>query len=230
MRVGVIGDIHGSDLWKEQTFAMNDCEKIIFLGDYVDDWWPTTNDQIINNLLDIIQFKKDNMDKVVLLYGNHCNQYRMLGDHRVLCSGYRPEIAHDLYDIFRENKDLFQNAYQINDCIFTHAGIQHNWFVNVFKGDEMQVDYSIAEQLNAPLDKNQDDALFQVGYMRGGRMSNVGGIFWCDRDELKKPLEGFTQFVGHTQVKEPQKYVHHNSTVYFCDCQRFDKKSIIMEI
>lgn len=228
MRVGAIGDLHGRDCWKEFVLR-DDIDKWIFLGDYVDSF-DVNNKQMIDNLLDVIQFKKDFPDKVILLLGNHCNQYLYLSDQRMRCSGFRSEISHDLHDIYRENKKLFINAYQYKDTIFTHAGIQHDWFINKFKGDELQIDYTIAEQLNNPLDRAQDDALYQVGALRGGMRHDVGGIFWCDKNELKKPLEGFTQVVGHTHVNEPTKYTWKNSDVWFCDCLGSKKEFLTLEL
>lgn len=69
MRIQTIGDIHGRTCWKNLIDLS--CDKIVFVGDYVDDYWPVTDEQIIENLLDIIQFKKDYADKVILLLGNH---------------------------------------------------------------------------------------------------------------------------------------------------------------
>ena len=228
MRFGCIGDLHGRDCWKEFVLR-KDIDMWVFMGDYVDSF-DVNNKQMIDNLLDVIQFKKDFPDKIILLLGNHCNQYLYLFDQRMRCSGFRTEISHDIHDIYKENKDLFVNAYQYKDTIFTHAGIQHNWFVNKFKGDELQVDYTIAEQLNNPLDKAQDEALYQVGAMRGGMRYDVGGPFWCDKNELKKPLEGFTQVVGHTHVNEIHKYTYHNADVWFCDCLRNNRNFLALEL
>ena len=72
MKTITIGDIHGRSDWQEIDPANYD--KIIFVGDYVDSFTVSDID-IITNLLNIIQFKKDNMNKVVLLLGNHDLQY-----------------------------------------------------------------------------------------------------------------------------------------------------------
>ena len=72
MKIKVIGDIHGKDTWKKYN-NFNDCDIIVFLGDYVDSFYES-NETIYNNLEEIIQFKKDNKNKVILLLGNHDNQ------------------------------------------------------------------------------------------------------------------------------------------------------------
>lgn len=72
MKIRVIPDVHGHDWWKNLITDIEDLDYVIFLGDYVDEWELSDN-IILNNLKDIIEFKKSNIDKVVLLYGNHEN-------------------------------------------------------------------------------------------------------------------------------------------------------------
>lgn len=224
MLVNIIPDVHGDNIWK--YFIDESCDKIIFLGDYVDSF-TIQNSIMINNLLDIIEFKKQNEDKVILLWGNHDIQYLYYPESEYQCSGIRPEIAFTFKHIFKENEHLFQYAYQYKNWIFTHAGIQNNWFHDRFKGNPL---INIADQLNNPNNRNQKESLYQVGYMRGGMKHNVGGILWCDKQELKKPLEGFNQVVGHTQVSEIKEYIYKNNKVIFCDCLSKIINPIIIEI
>lgn len=216
MKILTIGDIHCSDLWALhiQSELIKDIDKIIFLGDYVDSF-THSNEEMISNLLDIISFKKMNPNKVILLQGNHEFNYLYPHTNKFRCSGLRPEIQYDIYDILYSNQNLFQNAYQYENYIWTHAGIQHDWFVNRFKG---YLTDNITDQLNNPKDRWQEVTLHDVGYLRGGMRHDVGGIFWCDRQELKKPLLGFTQVVGHTRTEGIKEYTWKDSKVYFCDC------------
>ena len=40
MRIAVIGDVHGSSKWSSLiTRNEKEYDKLVFLGDYVDDWW-----------------------------------------------------------------------------------------------------------------------------------------------------------------------------------------------
>lgn len=215
MKILVIPDLHGSNIWKPMINEPHDL--CVFLGDYCDSF-TYSNEYIINNLLDIIQYKKDNFEKVVLLLGNHELPYIYLNDRRFKCSGHRPEIDFTLNYIFRENKDLFLNAFQVDNFIFTHAGIQHNWFIQEFKGN---LNENIAKQLNNPRNREQLNALYYVGLKRRGFGSldrhNVGGIFWCDKDELKKPLKGYIQVVGHTHINKLVMQKRKDSIILFCD-------------
>lgn len=74
MRVLCIGDLHCREIWKDIVAKEgNSCDKIIFLGDYTcpkevkfDD--PT---DACGFLYEVLDFKDQNPDKVVLLRGNH---------------------------------------------------------------------------------------------------------------------------------------------------------------
>jgi len=223
MKIGFIGDTHGRPFWKE-FIKDSSIDKWIFMGDYMDEdyGYAVNNDDMISNLLEIIEFKKSNPDNIVLLYGNHDNAYR---NSAWMCSRFRPKIAHTIRDIFTKNKSCFQNAYQINDIICTHAGISQKWFTECFKGDHT---CDIAKQLNDPLIKNVN-SLYNVGWSRGGS-DIAGGIFWADSSELTKPLENYTQIVGHNRVTEISEMQMNNSKIIAIDCLTTKKDFLTIEI
>lgn len=66
----VIGDIHGRTIWKDIIEKENP-DKIIFLGDYVSTHENISAAEQINNLNEILSYKEDSSDKVILLRGNH---------------------------------------------------------------------------------------------------------------------------------------------------------------
>lgn len=71
MKIIALGDIHGRDIWKDIVKKESDADKIVFVGDYVD-----THDNIspykqVDNFKEIVEYKKENKDKVILLIGNH---------------------------------------------------------------------------------------------------------------------------------------------------------------
>ena len=70
----IIPDIHGRTFWKDAVSQYEDkVEKIIFLGDYLDPYLDEgiTRKDAIRNFEEIIDYKINNSDKVVLLLGNH---------------------------------------------------------------------------------------------------------------------------------------------------------------
>ena len=66
----IIPDVHGRTFWREAVKGREN-ENIIFLGDYLDPY-PSegiTPEKAYRELLDIIDFKKEHIDNVVLLLG-----------------------------------------------------------------------------------------------------------------------------------------------------------------
>jgi len=221
MKTVSIGDIHGSALWK--MIKPDEYDRIIFVGDYVDSF--THSDvEILHNLKDIIAFKEKYPDKVVLLWGNHDNQY--LFSHQAYgCSGYRQSMYHQLHDLFNKNIDLFIPSYRIQsddqEYIWTHAGIHEGWYNQHFlpRMEEMGLaDKPIDEQINAAF-KEQMYALLQVGHLRGG-YEDMGGIFWVDRRLVSdKPKKHIRQIVGHSKVDEIYTVdVDYYTSITFIDC------------
>ena len=211
-KVIALGDIHGSTKWRNIVDGNKDAQ-IVFLGDYLDPYVEYDCDEILDNLIEIIDFKRNNKDRVVLLLGNHDLHY--ISSDAEICTRFDFRIARKAGILFIENFKLFQYAFQLKDIIFTHAGISQRWFEKDFKGN---IEHNIADQLNNPTD-NQIEALCRIGAGRGGEEGRVGGIFWADRSELKDPLHGFTQVVGHNRVEDITKWVYpDDNKIIFCDC------------
>ena len=77
-KVLVIPDTHVRDFWKEAKALIDNYEKVIFLGDYVDPYphefnmsYDDLRKKTIDDFVEIINFCKDYPDKVILLDGNH---------------------------------------------------------------------------------------------------------------------------------------------------------------
>ena len=107
----VIPDIHGRTFWLDKTNNISDYDKVIFLGDYLDPY-PDENITVknaIENFKEIIQFKKNNMDKVVLLLGNHDLPYysqKYYDDCKPWCgfSRYSRDYADEIKEILLNSK------------------------------------------------------------------------------------------------------------------------------
>lgn len=203
-KIGVIGDIHCCTIWKMFVTNNIDIDKWVFIGDYVDSF-THLDEEMINNLADIIQYKKDNLEKVVLLLGNHDIQYTDFPNYR--CSGFRAGIQPTISYLFQENKELFQIAYQYKNYLFTHAGVSAKWFKwmkEVF--EEIENKYSpedLAEAINIMSKTKDSFFLHSVGQKRGGLRGFYGGVTWADRDEtMEGIIPNFHQIVGHTPVKK----------------------------
>lgn len=240
MKILSIGDIHGRDLWKfythgssyeydlwrtsveagadptdyefwkEYTYAQVD--KIIFVGDYCDSF-DKTNEQILENLKEIILFKKALGDKVVLLLGNHDIQYIVPNE---ICSGYRSEMKFDLEKLFNENMELFKMAHEEegedgSKWLWTHAGVTSGWYekdlLRVFQSDRfrhkaisdefLSTERSVSEIINFAF-MLRLGTLWNVDSHSGG-MDVWAGPVWVRPYILNYwPLEGYNQIMGHT--------------------------------
>ena len=216
MKVLTIGDIHGRDDWKEKI--SDDYDLIVFLGDYVDSF-DKSNVEILHNLKEIIKLKEED-ERVVLLLGNHDLQY-LFSYRDYGCSGYRPEATFDLGEIFKNNHDKFKAAYQIDNYLWTHAGVSYNWYesellpVLIESGLDKE-EYILADQLNI-LFEQKKDVLTMVGQSRGG-WNKFGGIFWADKSETWfSPLQGYHQIVGHTVIKDIEHRKVKNGSYTYVD-------------
>ena len=125
MKIVVIGDIHGRDWWYNAIDNESDADLFVFLGDYVTTHEGISSDQQCAICEDILNFKAENLDKVILLRGNHDNQ--MLGYAWAECSGYDSKVASWLTGIKDRFLSLTQWIYIHDDMIFSHAGISTEW-------------------------------------------------------------------------------------------------------
>ena len=237
MKYLTVSDTHGRNSWERAIFEKEhnsntilQCyigkrfDKVVFLGDYVDSY-DKTNEEILTNLKNIIDLKKQYPNDVILLLGNH--DFAYLYNER--CSGYRPEMDMDIVELLNKNINLFKIAYQDKNVIFVHAGITKGWYnyhmLPIIEGKK-ETRYTpylilcdnIADQLNLMFEFNEP-ILRMCGRDRGG-IDRVGGPLWVDKENLyKKPIEGFHQIVGHTAIDRIKVYDFKNNTkLTFTDC------------
>lgn len=128
MKTIILGDTHGRIIWKDIINQNPDYDKIVFIGDYVDTHEDISPIQQLENLADIIQFKKDNPNKVILLIGNHDFHYLDV-DERY--SGFQYTMKFQFGELFKDNLNLFQICIDLDrDVICSHAGISKTWCEN----------------------------------------------------------------------------------------------------
>jgi predicted MPP superfamily phosphohydrolase len=215
MKTVSIGDTHGKEIADVVIKIINEHDKFIFMGDYVDSP-EIDNISIKKNLSDIIFLKKRYPEKIILLWGNHDIQYFIDNGH--YCSGYRPGMKKELHEIFYSNADLFQLAYQADDYLWTHAGVSAWWFEFRFLpfAEKQKKDASFSELLNLAFDKRYK-AIFDVGYSRNGD-TEAGGQLWCDIEELEDdPWTELNQIVGHNRVDQFERIKKDNREIVFID-------------
>ncbi len=132
-KVNVIGDIHGRKNWKElvKEDAIN-----VFLGDYFDPYDRITEEDLIENFLDIIAYKQSHPE-TILLYGNHDMHY-IVPYYGGSTTRYNRWAAGRFKELFDEFQDLFYGVAYAPDSkhIITHAGITRPWLDKYLDTDD----------------------------------------------------------------------------------------------
>lgn len=214
----VIPDVHGRTFWKEAVKDITEKDKVIFLGDYLDPYSYEGISRIdaIENFKEIIQFKKDHIDNVILLWGNHDHHYL----NQEWCgSRMDTENWNDIYEIYHENFHLFQLCYylELNEkpCVFSHAGVLKSWLESLewhipSTNIEVQTMCDIFNSKFIEEDIELFDQLYEISRYRGG-YHRQGSMIWADIHEhhfLKDDyILPFFQIVGHTQLVGPDPVI-----------------------
>lgn len=136
----IIPDIHHRTFWKDCVKKIDEVDKVVFLGDYLDPYSFEGNnvmdmDKGFENLKEIVKLKTDASDKVILLLGNHDLHYIS----SAIYSG-RYDNINGLRnsEYFLENLDKFDLVYECEidgkRYFFSHAGVKYNWVNEYYKG------------------------------------------------------------------------------------------------
>lgn len=226
-RVLVVGDLHCHfDVLDKVKALIPKYDKVIFLGDYVDDW-NAIPESSYNMLTEVINLKLDNPDKIICLCGNHSTS-EWFGE-RFRCSGYN-EFTHNLVKpLFDKYEHLFDIAYAPDKhTIYSHAGFTRYWVKQTFNKNFRSAT-ELARAINKAFhNRNNPESTHQkeyeetfyhltdVGHVRGGWTEP--SPLWADADELViDRLNGITQIVGHTPVRTVQHFTTSDTDLYFCD-------------
>lgn len=241
MKTLVLGDIHGRTIWADIIVKENP-DFVIFLGDYVSTHGFETASQQISNLKDILDYKEENPDKVILLRGNHDTQH--LGYHWAECSGWNGEVWSKMSQ--PEFKERFLNLTQwiyIDDnlkTIFSHAGVSSRWLKDVERHivahrgsqyDDGTIDQEVLIDL---INTIEPCALFGFSSNNCYDMCGTSPTqppTWIRPETLCEcNVVGYDQVVGHTPQRKISKMVQATmgrQTIWLCDSLGFGNYLII---
>ena len=197
----IIGDTHGRSTWKD-IVAQEQADRVIFIGDYFDSFDIESAEQQ-HNFKEIIEFKENTKCEVILLVGNHDFHYYPGGE---TYSGYQRGAAPAIRQLLEENKHHLQMCYQLDNILFTHAGIGHNWLTHQNKYEPGVDPGTIADFVNA-IWEHQPNRFMFCGIDQYGNTKTQTPI-WIrpqallagNKDTFLK--EEYIQVVGHTQVRK----------------------------
>lgn len=198
-RIVCLGDTHGRKNWVNIVKKeLKSSDKIIFVGDYFDTHDNVSAKKQISNFKKIIEFKKKNSDKVILLIGNH--DFHYLKGIRETYSGYQSVNAMDIRELLHSVLDigLMQMCYVYGKYVFTHAGVTKTWCSD----SGINID-NLEESIN-DLFKYKP---YHFTFNMGGNLSQTGddvtqGPIWVRPASLMSDmLDNIVCVVGHTTVK-----------------------------
>lgn len=195
MKILIIPDVHGRTFWHTAKEIIDDVDKVVFLGDYLDPY-PEENvtlDDALTEFCKILAFKDKYPDKVVLLIGNHDLHYIELKFENV--SRIDRLRRNEIHQLFMDDIDKFQLVYLLEDkYLFSHAGVYQKWLEltglyseDLFDTEKMLKDYW--------------HVLDICSWYRGGHGA-TGSCVWADlRESLHSDLlPNVIHIIGHTQL------------------------------
>ena len=230
-KILILPDVHGRQFWKDACLNHKDeFEKIIFLGDYVSPYpyEEISNKKAIDVFEEVLKFKKENPDKVVLLMGNHDFSYI----NSSICE-CRTDFTNwnKLNGLFTDNMRMFDLAWEtkVGDkrFFFSHSGVRKGWFEKWIKdklfkwdGDELPPADYFNNLLHAAYDDGRNfdarsthDFEYAIGVyslFRGWDGWDDGSMVWADIREyargmdegkLKSDYNDVVFVCGHTQLE-----------------------------
>jgi len=199
MKILALGDTHGRVLWKDIVQKEQDYDKIIFIGDYFDSREGVSPQTQLENFRDILEFKKNNMDKVVLLLGNH--DFHYLKEAQEKYSQYQMPMFNLFNDEIQPAVEysLVQVCFVHGNYVFTHAGVTKTW------ATDYNIDINDLENsINTLLLENPSAFRFHMGtnFSNSGDDKDQSPIWVRIPSLLADPLPEVTYIVGHTTLLE----------------------------
>lgn len=205
-KILIIPDVHGRTFWKKVEELINQVDKVVFLGDYLDPYplegiFPI---EALDNFYDILSFKKKYNDKVILLIGNH--DFHYWPQYKTYYGCRRDNERFDqISNLFMDNLSNFQLSYKTENYLFTHAGVLDNWLKVL--NNEKKVRCTVTCNFDHPISIDNlnellgNDVLYMVSEERGGR-DIYGSCIWADIHEhfYDNPIPNIYQIFGHTMT------------------------------
>ena len=198
MKIILIGDIHGRDSWMNIVEQNPDADLFVFVGDYFDSFTIPALSQI-NNFKLILNFRDENPDKVILLFGNHDFHYTSgcIGHYTGFDYSVFYNMKLDLESLIRQ--EILKICYVKDDILFSHAGLTKTWCEN----NNVDLE-NLEDNLNQILIYKPQLFAFKSGIRRDKYGDDVTqGPLWVREKSLKEDgLSDYVHIVGHSSSDE----------------------------
>ena len=229
-KILILPDVHGRQFWKKPCSEhKGEFDKIVFLGDYLSPYQyeKISNKTAIDVFEEVLKFKNENNDKVVLLFGNHDGSY--INSNICEC---RTDFTNwdKINKMFFDNIKSFDLAWEtkVGDkrYFFSHAGVRKGWFDRwvknkLFKWDSDELPpadyfnnlfhtaYDYGRNISTKSTHDFETALGIYSLYRGWGGWDDGSIMWADireyacgeEGDLKNDYENVVFVCGHTQLE-----------------------------
>ena len=228
MKYCIIGDLEGRTIWKD-IISKENPDITIFLGDYVASR-EVSPQQEVDTLKELLTYKEENPDKVILLRGNHCME--ACGYYWAKCY---PQACDESKKYLKDNIDRFltntQWIYQIpnTNIICSHAGIAkyffkkcEGWLITI-KGsqyDDNSIDPEIVLDLINSIPPCELFGFDGHAFDMYGDSSTQPCTWIRPTILIKEGIPGYIQVVGHTRIGEVSKYPklkESDCDIWLCD-------------
>lgn len=193
MKIIALGDTHGRKNWEE--IVKQPADFYVFIGDYFDTHESTTPEEQIENFKKILEFKRENWDKVVLLIGNHDFHYLPYAMEQY--SGFNPGYSKEIGALVQSaiEEDALQMCFTAKNYVFTHAGLTKTWL----EQNKIAIDSNLDETINMLFLNNPSRFRYSKADASGYGASILQGPLWVRPGSLINDLPpGLIQVVGHT--------------------------------
>jgi hypothetical protein len=195
MKTLIIPDLHNRVGWIEPFLCRQRYDKVVFLGDYFDNFYDTSEDieRTSRWLKKSISYKNR-----VHLIGTHDIWYMFPHNFNLMASGNNVQKSNIINNILEESDwKKLKLFYFEQSFLISHAGLHsytlgYSSIISLFRNTAIE---DANNCINNPL--------LEAGIVRGGSQM-VGGITWLDWNYEFEPIPCLNQIVGHTEFSKPQ--------------------------
>ena len=208
----IIPDIHDNHQTAEEIIKDERPDKIIFLGDYFDQFYDTEA-----MIIDTAKWLKESLkhESRIHLIGNHDMSYAVNGNRILECTGYEKWKQKIINDIGIDWDKFHTHCFINKRFLVTHAGLTNQLIQKDAISDVLKLADLEYEHRNKIGTKGQlGFKMLAPGISRMG-WEEYGGVTWCDLGEFE-PIPNLSQIFGHSHRKTPTTMLDDGGTENYC--------------